>query len=207
MVLLHHLSLLAAQHSFAFTARRVPGKSNAIADAISRLISSVPSASSLCISSSNIGTSLGLGPAACSLDQKCQFYLSNGLAPSTRRVYHSAQRQFIDFCTLDGCVSSNGSLLPTSEQTLMQFCSHLADCLHHSSIKVYLSEIPSLHIDQGFPNPLVNCLQLQRLLLGIKRHQGSSLPQRQPVTTDLMRISVPWMPTVLSTSCCGLLVA
>ena len=207
MVLLRHLSLLAAQHSFAFTARLVPGKSNAIADAISRLISSVPSASSLCISYSNIGTSLDLGPAACSLDQKCQFYLSNGLAPSTRRVYRSAQRQFIDFCTLDGCVSSNGSLLPTSEQTLMQFCSHLADCLHHSSIKVYLSEIPSLHIDQGFPNPLVNCLQLQRLLLGIKRHQGSSLPQRQPVTTDLMRISVPWMSTVLSTSCCGLLVA
>ena len=34
----------------------------------------------------------------------------------------------------------------------------------------------------------MNCLQLQRLLRGIKRHQGSSLPQRQPVTADLMRI-------------------
>ena len=131
---------------------------------------------------------MGLGPAACSLDQKCQFYLSNGLAPSTRRVYCSAQRQFIDFCTLDGSVNSNGSLLPASEQTLMHFCSHLADPLHHSSVKVYLSVIRSLHIDQGFPDPLVNCLQLQRLLQGIKRHQGSSLPQRQPVTDNLMRI-------------------
>ena len=36
MVLLRHLSLLAARHSFAFTARHVPGKSNAIDDAISR---------------------------------------------------------------------------------------------------------------------------------------------------------------------------
>ena len=36
MVLLRHLSLLAARHSFAFTARHVPGKSNAIVDAISR---------------------------------------------------------------------------------------------------------------------------------------------------------------------------
>ena len=70
----------------------------------------------------------------------------------------------------------------------MHFCSHLADRLHHSSIKVYLSVIRSLHIDQGFPDPLVNCLQLQRLLQGIKRHQGSSLPQCQPVTADLMRI-------------------
>ena len=60
--------------------------------------------------------------------------------------------------------------------------------LHHSPIKVYLSAIRSLHIDQGFPDPLVNCLQLQRLLQGIKCHQGSSLPQRQPVTADLMRI-------------------
>ena len=36
MATLRHLSLLAARHSFVFTARRVPGKSNAIADAISR---------------------------------------------------------------------------------------------------------------------------------------------------------------------------
>ena len=35
MVLLRHLSLFAARHSFAFTARHVPEKSNAIADAIS----------------------------------------------------------------------------------------------------------------------------------------------------------------------------
>ena len=127
---------------------------------------------------------MGPGPAACSLDQKCQFYLSNGLATSTRRVYRSAQRQFIDFCTSDGHVSSNGSLLPTSEQTLLRFCSHLADRLHHSSIKVYLSAIRSLHIDQGFPDPLVNCLQLQCPLRGIKRHQGSTLTQCQPVTPD-----------------------
>ena len=102
-------------------------------------------------------------------------------------MYRSAQRQFIDFCTLDGYVTSNGSLLPTNEQTLLRFCSHLAGRLHHSSIKVYLSAIRSLHIDQGFPDPLENCLQLQRLLRGIKRHQGSTLPQRQLVTSHLMR--------------------
>ena len=75
-----------------------------------------------------------------------------------------------------------------NEQTLLRFCSHLADHLHHSSIKVYLLAIRSLHIDQGFPDPLVNCLQIQCPLRGIKRHQGSTLTQRQPVTPDLMRI-------------------
>ena len=36
MVLLSHLSLLTARHSFAFIAHHIPGKSNAIVDAISR---------------------------------------------------------------------------------------------------------------------------------------------------------------------------
>ena len=71
-----------------------------------------------------------------------------------------------------------------NEQTLLRFCSHLVDHFHHCSIKVYLSAIRSLHIDQGFPDPLVNCLQLQCPLQGIKRHQGSTLTQCQPVTPD-----------------------
>ena len=36
MVLLRHLSMLAARHSFAFTARHVAGSSNLVADALSR---------------------------------------------------------------------------------------------------------------------------------------------------------------------------
>jgi len=70
----------------------------------------------------------------------------------------------------------------------MRICAHLADWLHHTSIKVYSSAVRSLHIDYGFPDPLTNCLQLQRLLLGIKQHQGSNLPQRQPMTADLMSV-------------------
>ena len=77
-----------------------------------------------------------------------------------------------DRCIVQHSISSSiGTLLPTYEQTLLRFCSHLADRLHHSSIKVYLSAIWSLHIDQGFPDPLVNCLQLQRFLRGIL-HRG-----------------------------------
>ena len=71
---------------------------------------------------------------------------------------------------------------------MLRFCSHLAERLHHSSIKVYLSAVCSLHIDYGFPDPLVHCLQLQHFLCGIKRHQGSRQPQRQPVTADIRRV-------------------
>lgn len=118
------------------------------------------------------------------MSQKCQFYLSNGLAPSTRQVYSSAQKQFIEFCPKDGSMNQEGSTLPTTEQARMRFCSHLADRLHHTSIKVYLFGFRSLHIDMGFGDPLANCLQQQRVLRGIKRHQGSHKSPRQPVTGD-----------------------
>ena len=55
-------------------------------------------------------------------------------------------------------MSAEGALLPADEQSLMCFASLLADNLHHSSIKVYLSAVQSLHIDNVLPDSLVNCL-------------------------------------------------
>lgn len=70
----------------------------------------------------------------------------------------------------------------------MRFATVLADTLNHSSIKVYLSAVRSLHIDRGFPDPLVNCLRLQRLLRGIKRVQGPVSPSRLPITIEHLRV-------------------
>ncbi len=111
-----------------------------------------------------------------------------GLAPSTRRVYLSAQCLYISFCHQDGHVGANGALLPADERSLMRFATSLSDNLRHSSIKVYLSAVRSLHIDQGLPDPLVNCLQLQRLLQGIKRAQGASPTKRLLVTIDILKV-------------------
>ena len=169
MVLLRHLSLLATRHSFVSRSWKIKCYSWRH---FSFWISAVPSASSLCVSHCITNNSFGPGSAACSLDRKCKFYLSKFLS-----------LQILSLLQPDGCivqrsvsssisvpwmvVSSNGSLLPTNEQTLLRFCSHLADRFDHSSIKVYLSAIRSLDIDQGFPDPLVNCLQLHRLLRGV----------------------------------------
>ena len=114
--------------------------------------------------------------------------MSHGLAPSTRRVYSTAQRRFMDFCIQDNQVKPNGSILPASQETLIRFCSHLADRLHHTSIKVYLSGVRSLHIEEGHPDPLADCLQLQRVLRGIKRCQGTNQVKRRPITGELMHI-------------------
>ena len=70
----------------------------------------------------------------------------------------------------------------------MRFGTSSSDSLCHSSIKVYLSAVRCLHIDQGLLDPLVNFLQLQRLLQGIKRVQGSSPSKRLPITIDILRV-------------------
>lgn len=59
---------------------------------------------------------------------------------------------------------------------------------NHSSINVYLSAVQSLHINNGLPDPLINCLQLQRLLRGVKRVQGSSSLNRLPISTDILHV-------------------
>ena len=168
VVFLRHLSLLAACHSFAFMASHTAGRDNSIADALScfdfqRFLSS-SSTRSTC---GYLFPTVSAVPASCELTAKCQFYLSNGLAPLTWCVYGSAQCQFLAFCSQDtprNLCHILLPLLPASKQTLMHFYAHLADGLHHSSIKVYLSVVCSLHIDYGFPDPLTDCPLLQRLL-------------------------------------------
>lgn len=75
---------------------------------------------------------------------------------------------------------------PADERTLCLFTTHLSNSIRHQSIKVYLSAVRALHIEQGFSDPLVNCQRLQQVIRGIKRSQGSTTSQRLPVTDSLM---------------------
>lgn len=110
------------------------------------------------------------------LEQQCLYYIMEGLVPSTRRTYSSAQKKFIEFCTQLG------------KLTLCLFATFLAYSLKHSSIKVYLSAVRSFHIELGFSDPLVSCFRLQRVVRGIKRIQGVSVTPRLPVTKDTMMV-------------------
>ena len=75
-------------------------------------------------------------------------------------------------------------MLPANEETLIRFCAHLADTVHH----LYLSAIRPLHIEEGLADPLVGCLKLQRVLQDIKHHQGPHQPKFQPITSDVLQI-------------------
>ena len=135
-----------------------------------------------CSASSHCGTHQPSGTFDLStLEQQCYSFLIKGLAPSTRRSYASAQAQFLSFCTQLGKLHSSGSPCPVDEWTLCLFATFLATRIQHSSIKVYLSGVRALHIEQGFPDPLANCLCLQRVVRGIKHSQGSSSSLHLPI--------------------------
>ena len=114
------------------------------------------------------------------------------MAPSTRRSYAFAQAKFISFCQQLGKLHPSGSPCPTDEWTICLFATFLARTLQPSSIKVYLSGIRALHIEQGFQDPLADCLRLQRVVRGIKRRQDTPSAARLPITDDIMLII--WQP-------------
>ena len=95
----------------------------------------------------------------------------------------------INFCAMIGHVSSFGSPCPATEWTLCLFATFLDDSLRHSSIKVYLSALRPLHVDQGFPDPLENCLRLPRVVRGVKCSQGYfPANPRLPVSSNILHI-------------------
>ena len=104
------------------------------------------------------------------------------------RSYASAQAKSISFCQQLGKLHPSGSPCPTDEWRLCLFVTFLVRTAQHSSIKVYLSGIRALHIEQGFPDPLADCLRLQRVIRGIKRCLGTPSSTRLPITDDLMLI-------------------
>ena len=73
--------------------------------------------------------------------------------------------------------------------------------MQYSTIKVYLSAVRSLHVDQGFSDPLVNCLRLQRVLRGIKRTQGDSSSQRLPITDEIMAVIFKALDVTMADHC------
>ena len=103
-----------------------------------------------------------------------------------RSSYVSGQRKFYNFCLQLGRIHQSGPPCPTDEWTLCLFATFPAGTVQHSTIKVYLSAVRSLHIEQGFPDPLVDCLRLQRVLREIKRTQGDTSSLCLPVTDDIM---------------------
>ena len=152
-----------------------------VRDALEAVNGNVDEAAGVILQQSTTG-----GSHFASLELRCRELLLQGLAPSTRRSYATGQKKFINFCTQLGKVGANGSVCPADEWTLCLFATFLSNFIQSSSIKVYLSAVCALHIEQGFPDPLLNCLRLERVVKGIKCIQGVKMIDRLPITDDIM---------------------
>ena len=139
-------------------------------------------------SSNSHSTAAVGGPHLPTLEAQYYSYLAQGLAASTCKSYATAQSQFLSVCRQLGRIHSSVSPCPADEWTLCLFTTFLAGSLQHSSIKVYLSGMRALHIEQGFADPLHNCQSWQRVICGIKRTQGSPSSSRLPIIYDLMLV-------------------
>ena len=122
------------------------------------------------------------------LEDLARDLINDSLAPSTRRVYASGQKRYLEFCR-------NGSLspFPLSEDQLCTFVAFLMDeGLQHTSIKGYLSAIRRLQIVGGLGDPFAASWPLlEYTLRGIKLRQAkdknSRTKKRLPITPGILR--------------------
>ena len=116
------------------------------------------------------------------LSQTAEHLVRSGVRPSTRRLYDSAQKQYLQFCDNYGLLS-----LPASEQTLLMYIAHLyIRNLKSSTIKVYMSSVRSLHIEAGFDNPLENSHRIRLAIRAIEINQPPPC-QKLPITLAILQ--------------------
>ena len=122
------------------------------------------------------------------LEQVARDLANNSLAPSTKRVYASGQKRYLEFCRL-----ASLSPFPLTEVQLCSFVAHLAEeGLQHTLVKGYLSAIRHLQILGGMGDPFTASWPLlEYTLKGLKRHQAGCKSLRSktrlPITPNIMR--------------------
>lgn len=116
--------------------------------------------------------------------------VSQGLRYNTKRTYSSAQKQYLQFCTIYELQP-----LPATEQVILWYLAYLKTKKNvHSkkigisakSMVVYLSALRSLHVMHGLEVP-PTCTP--RINLAVKSVIESDGPpnQREPITYDLLQ--------------------
>ena len=170
MRLLCLLLSAAAHFNFTFTSQYIPGIHNNIADALSHFhwqVSGIwPPGHSPTLSQSlvSFGSSWSL------LFRGAVPQLSGARVGSVYARLLSVWPEEI-FWILHSAWQNSPVPLPLHCRwvVIVPVCNLLTSSVQHSTIKVYLSAVRALHIEQGISDPVADCLQLQRILRGIKR--------------------------------------
>ncbi len=78
----------------------------------------------------------------------------------------------------------NGSPCPASELTILRFIGSCSTSKQASTLRVYLSAIRALHIQNGYQDPLLNCIRIPLAIKGLRRSQSlrPKTPEKLPIT-------------------------
>lgn len=130
------------------------------------------------------------------MDTLVQRYFDHGIANSTRAVYTTGWRKYLEFCK-----SHNLRPLPITEYHQSAFAAYLSLSVHWSTIRTYLSAIRFVQIRAGLPDPTVPpSPRLPYILKGIHKLSPEHVrTKRLPVTPALLRkIHVLWSQQALT---------
>ena len=105
----------------------------------------------------------------------------HGVASSTQCAYQSGLNAFFSFCSRFSMPA-----LPASSLTLQYFCADISQSVSYKTLKVYLSGICLLHIENGLSDPTDDKL-LQLVWHGIHRQQGDNQRPRLPITINCLK--------------------
>ena len=116
------------------------------------------------------------------LDADICHYFNLSIVVSTEQTYSSAEKRFLDFCSLYRPTS--GTCIPANEDTLIKYAAFLANqILFHKGLSCSCTPFPySAWLD------LNKCLRLQLVCRGIKQSQGTNQTRvRLPISIKHLR--------------------
>ena len=103
-------------------------------------------------------------------------------AESTRRTYNCQLLTYLQFCG-----HLNIKPVPITPADLGRYIAYLSSRLSFSSVRQYLNAVRLMHLEAGFPNPLLSNWYLASILKGLKRLKGDSTRQKLPITCHILQ--------------------
>jgi len=111
--------------------------------------------------------------------------LHAGLSHPTRSTYATGVRAYQRFCDESGVPV--GDRIPANEARLIEFVAWCSTTVAPPTIKVYLSAVRSWHVDNGYGDPTIGRLQLERVVRGAQRIGSQPRQVRLPLTIEILR--------------------
>jgi hypothetical protein len=119
-------------------------------------------------------------------------FIEAGLAPNTRKAYHTGQNAWASFCALnEDCepllAGAGREVELAAEKQLMRFAAFLAPFIKLVTIRSYISGVRSLHVERLGYVTWESGKRLPQMLKGIGRMYPASVRKRAPVSVEVLR--------------------